>query len=133
MFKNLYLLWIVGILLLSGCAPKEEKPAIKAMDQDLPLVHQKAAHDKEMLLLAKACFQKAQNVKEANLCVKAVEAETDAFVLGTYKVWDKAMQTYTYENIDANIAFESCLIKTESFSDLLKCRKPLSVKPLLNQ
>ena len=118
MFKNFKLyniLWIVGILLLSGCAPAEQKPAIKVMDQDLPLVHQKAAHDKSMLLLAKSCFQKAQNVKEANFCVKAVEAEADAFILGTFKVWDKATQSYALENVDANIAFENCLIKTKSF------------------
>ena len=112
---------------------KEEKPASKAMVQDLPLLHQKAVKDKALLLEVKQCFEKVENVEEANNCVSAYASETDAFDLGTFKVWNKEMKLYTFENLDADIAFEDCLIKTERFSDVLKCRKPLSVKPFLNE
>ena len=103
------------------------------MVQDLPLLHQKAARDKVLLLDVKQCFETVKTVEEANQCVNAYKTETDAFDLGTFKVWNKEMKLYTFDNLDADIAFEDCLIKTERFSDVLKCRKPLSVKPLLNE
>ena len=103
------------------------------MVQDLPLLHQKAAREKVLLLDVKQCFMRVENKDEANQCIRTYKAETDAFDLGTFKVWSKEMQLYTFDNLDADIAFEDCLIKTERFSDVLKCRKPLSVKPLLNE
>jgi len=118
---------------LSGCATTEKKPAAKAMSQDLPKLHKKAEYDKALLLEVKKCFQNVKNVKEANACAKTYATKTNTFDLGAFKVWNREMQLYTMDNLDADIAFEECLIKTEHFSDVLKCRKPLSVKPLLEE
>ena len=121
------------LFLVSGCASTQQKPASKVMSEELPQLHKKSQRNKALLLEVKKCFQSVNSVDKANQCVKVYAAETDAFDLGTFKVWNKEMRAYTLENLDADIAFEECLIKTERFSDVLRCRKPLSVKPLLNE
>ena len=134
--KSVYsygLLLLMGLFLVNGCASTKQKSAAKAMSQDLPKLHKKAEYDKALLLEVKKCFQSVKNAEEANVCVKTYAVETNTFDLGTFKVWNKEMQLYTMDNLDADIAFEECLIKTERFSDVLKCRKPLSVKPLLKE
>ena len=130
---NYATLSLVVLFLLGGCTSTQQKPASKVMSQDLPKLHKKSEHDKALLLELKQCFKRVEDVKGANRCVKTYASQTDAFDLGTFKVWNKEMRLYTLENLDADIAFEECLIKTERFSDVLKCRKPLSVKPLLKE
>jgi hypothetical protein len=125
MYAKKYLLFIVVVLIVSGCSGKHEGLLLGSMTKTmLPDLKKESKEAKILLLSGQKCLHKAKTLKEANSCNDQLRAKDPELEVDDFTQWTSKEKAEVDTFVNEHVAFYDCIIDAPTISIAAECKEP---------